>query len=117
MLRHVGGFDIVSMTASMVRCAELGVPFVLDGFISCVAYLSASLINPSVYQYAIPSHLSKEPGALIALQMGGISKEQVPIHAKLCLGEGTGAILMVGILKTMKYTFDNAKTLPELLGD
>ncbi len=114
ILRCVGGFDMVAMTAAMLKCTEARVPFVLDGFISNVCYACAYHLDPNVLQYAIPSHLSEEQGAIQALRLGGISPRHVPIHAGLCLGEGTGAILMVGILKTIKATADGCKTLQEL---
>ncbi|MBP2649289.1 MAG: Nicotinate-nucleotide--dimethylbenzimidazole phosphoribosyltransferase [Firmicutes bacterium] len=101
IIRCLGGFDIVGMCAAMQKCAELGLPFVIDGFISAVSFACACRINDAVKQYAIPSHLSKEPGMVYALLLGGILVDEVPIRGNLALGEGTGAVLMVGLLKAM----------------
>ena len=38
ILRCVGGFDIVAICSGMIECAELRIPFVIDGFITAVAY-------------------------------------------------------------------------------
>jgi nicotinate-nucleotide--dimethylbenzimidazole phosphoribosyltransferase len=113
-LMCLGGYDIVAMTYAMLQCYQYRVPFIIDGFIASVAYLCAYLMEPKVQICAIPSHLSNEPGARIALDMGGIRYTEVPIHARLCLGEGTGAVLMVPIIKAMKTMFDQASTLQDL---
>ena len=104
IIRYVGGFDIAALCGAMVRCGEMRIPFVLDGFITAVAFACAAKIHPEVVKVMIPSHISKEPGMKYALALGGIKEEEVPIRASLALGEGTGAILELNILKTMLYT-------------
>jgi len=101
ILRCLGGFDIVAMCSAMLKCTEMQIPFVIDGFISAVAYACAARIDEKAKNYAIPSHLSKEPGMVYALLLGGILVDDVPIRANMALGEGTGAVLMVGLLKAM----------------
>jgi nicotinate-nucleotide--dimethylbenzimidazole phosphoribosyltransferase len=107
ILRCVGGFDIVAMCAGMLECAKLHIPFVIDGFIAAVAYTCAFRLNHELDGYAIPSHISREPGMAYCLMLGNILTEDVILHANLALGEGTGAVLMVSILKTMLYTLHN----------
>lgn len=101
ILRCLGGFDIVAMCSAMMKCSEMHIPFVIDGFISAVAFACACRIDEQVKHYAIPSHLSKEPGMIYALLLGGIPVDKVPIRGNMALGEGTGAVLMVGLLKAM----------------
>ena len=38
IIRYVGGFDIAALCGAMVRCGEMRIPFVLDGFITAVAF-------------------------------------------------------------------------------
>lgn len=116
ILRCVGGFDIVAICAAMIECANLRVPFVIDGFITAVAYACAARINRAVEQYAIPSHISREPGMTYALLQGNILADDVPIRADMALGEGTGAILMVVMLKTMMHAMHNTARLSEFEG-
>lgn len=113
ILRCVGGFDIVAICAGMTECAKRNVPFVIDGFITAVAFACASRINKEVEPYGLPSHMSKEPGMGYALLLGNILADDVPIRANMALGEGTGAILMVSMLKTMAYTMYNMARLSE----
>lgn len=44
----VGGLEIAAMTAAYIRCAQLGLPMVVDGFISTVSALLAVRLNPQV---------------------------------------------------------------------
>lgn len=115
IIAHVGGFDIAAMTGAMVRCAELRIPFVIDGFISAVAAACAFHLDKRVKQVAIPSHVSREKGMLIALQEIDIERVDVPIQANMAMGEGTGAILMVQMLKTTQYMFVNVATFADMM--
>lgn len=113
-LRCVGGFDLVAICAGMLECARLHVPFVIDGYITAVAYACAAKIQPDIEHYAIPSHLSKEPGMAYALLIGNIVADNVFIRANMGLGEGTGAVLMVSIMRTMLYTLNHMARFSEL---
>ncbi|MDF2635939.1 MAG: Nicotinate-nucleotide--dimethylbenzimidazole phosphoribosyltransferase [Pelosinus sp.] len=115
ILRCVGGFDIVGICSGMLQCAKLGVPFVIDGFITAVAYACAFRIDNTIEKHGIPSHMSKEPGMAYSLLLGNITADDVIIHANMALGEGTGAILMVSMLKTMSYTMQNMARLSDFV--
>ncbi|SDE69853.1 nicotinate-nucleotide--dimethylbenzimidazole phosphoribosyltransferase [Sporomusa acidovorans] len=113
ILRCVGGLDIVAICAGMMECAKRKTPFVIDGFITAVAFACASRIDRQVEHFGLPSHMSKEPGMSYAMLLGNILAEDIPIRANMALGEGTGAILMIGILKTMIYTMYNMAKLSD----
>ena len=115
ILRCVGGFDIVAICAGMLECAKLKIPFVIDGFITAVAYACAARINSNIEKQAIPSHLSKEPGMAYSLMLGNIIADDVIIRGNMALGEGTGAVLMVSMLKTMLYTMQNMARLSDFV--
>ena len=68
VLAKVGGFDIAGMAGMFLGGAALGVPVVIDGFISCVAALIAQRICPQTGDYMIASHVSKEPAAHLILE-------------------------------------------------
>ena len=115
IVAHVGGFDIVAILGAMLACADFEKPFVIDGFITSVAAACATHINARVKDYALPSHYSKEKGTEIALAEVGITQDMVPIQAQMSMGEGTGAILMVQMLKTTQHMFVNVGTFAELM--
>ncbi len=113
-LHYVGGFDLAALCGAMTACADAAVPFYIDGFITAAALACAVQMNPSVRAYALPSHLSREPGMSAALRLCGIDEYAVPIHADMALGEGTGAVLAVVLLKTMMYAVQHMATLDDI---
>lgn len=104
ILRCVGGFDIAALTGAMLACANVGIPFFIDGFITAVALACAVSINASVRDVALLSHISREPGMSAALRYSGMDIYEAPLQGELALGEGTGAILAVILLRTVLYT-------------
>lgn len=115
ILRCVGGFDLVALTASMLACMEMKTPYIIDGFITATAHACAFAINPDVAKYVVPSHMSREPGMKIALDFAGIDVDTVPLHAAMALGEGTGSVLMTQLLRTLCHTFKHMTTLESVL--
>lgn len=113
ILRCVGGLDIVAICAGMSACARRKTPFVIDGFITAVAFACAARINKEVEHYGLPSHMSKEPGMAYAMLLGNILADDVPIRAGMALGEGTGAILMISLLRTMAFAVYNTARLAD----
>jgi len=59
--------------------------------------------------------MSKEPGMAYSLMLGNILAEDVLIRANMALGEGTGAVLMVSMLKTMSYTIHNMARMSDFV--
>lgn len=110
-LQYVGGFDLAALCGAMLACAALKIPFYIDGFITATALVCAVSMNPSVRAYALPSHLSREPGMGAALRQCGIDEYEVPIQADMSLGEGTGAVLATTLLKSMFYAVWHMATL------
>ncbi len=115
IVAHVGGFDIAAILGAMLACVEFKKPFVIDGFITSVAAACAVHMNDCVKAYALPSHHSREKGTEIALAEVGITQDMVPIQAQMSMGEGTGAILMVQMLKTTQYMFVHVGTFADLM--
>lgn len=95
VLASVGGFDIGGMAGVFLGGAALGIPVVMDGFISCVAALLAVKLCPAAADYMIASHVSKEPAAHLILESMG---KKALLHAEMCLGEGTGAAAVFPVL-------------------
>ena len=95
VLAKCGGYDIAAMCGVYLAGAALGVPVVLDGLISCAAALLAARICPAAADALLPSHMSREPGARLALEALGL---QAPITAGLALGEGTGGVALLPLL-------------------
>ena len=79
-------------------------------FISAVAALAAVRICEWVKDAMIVSHVSKEPG------MQKILKElhmDAPLHADMCLGEGTGAVAYLPVLDLAAEVYGRMSTFSE----
>lgn len=111
VLAKVGGFDIGGMAGVFLGGAALGMPVLMDGFISCVAALVAGSIYPAAMDYMISSHVSKEPAAHLILERLG--KDPV-IHGDMCLGEGTGAITLVPFLDLGAKLYNTMSTFEDI---
>ena len=90
VMSKLGGFDICGITGAFLGGAIYHVPVLIDGFISAVSANCAIRLAPLCAEYIFASHCSAEPGGDFALK--AIEKEAY-IHAGMCLGEGTGAVV------------------------
>ena len=110
VLAKVGGFDIGGMAGVFLGGAALGMPVVIDGFISCVSALIAKNICPAAADYMIASHVSKEPAAHLILDYLGL---EPVLHADMCLGEGTGAVAMMQFLDLAAEIYHSMSTFDD----
>lgn len=96
VLRCVGGFEIAALAACYLRCAQLGIPSLVDGFICSAAALVAIRINPDCAAWLFFSHQSAEAGHDLLLQ----NLQATPLlQLNLRLGEGSGAALALPLLR------------------
>ncbi|MBS3811374.1 MAG: nicotinate-nucleotide--dimethylbenzimidazole phosphoribosyltransferase [Halanaerobiales bacterium] len=97
ILSKVGGLEIGGMAGVMLAGAAHRKPVMIDGLISGAAALIAYLIEPDVINYLIPSHKSVEPGHDKLYQYLNL---RPMFDLNMRLGEGTGAILGMGIVES-----------------
>lgn len=91
VLAKVGGLEISGMAGIILGAAAAGVPVIVDGFVSGVAAMLALEMAPLCSQYLFFSHLSAEFGHQAMLEWIGVKPF---LHLNMCLGEGTGAVLV-----------------------
>lgn len=96
LLCSFGGFEIAAMVGLIVRSASLNVPVVLDGVSTLAAALLAVAFKPEVRSSILLGHISSEPASKIA---AGQLKLDPILDLELRLGEGTGAILSIPIIR------------------
>jgi len=97
VVAKVGGFDIAAMTGIFIGGAYTRTPVVIDGFISMVAALVASRLNPVINDFMFASHVSYEKGFAHAAIALGI---EAPLNLNMRLGEGSGCPIMFAIIDT-----------------
>jgi nicotinate-nucleotide--dimethylbenzimidazole phosphoribosyltransferase len=96
VLSKVGGFEIGGIVGVILAGASRRIPVVIDGFISSASALIACTIESKVKDYLVASHLSQEKGHRVVLDYLGL---QPVLDLNLRLGEGTGAVLAMGIVE------------------
>ena len=96
VLRRLGGRELAAMAGAILRARELRIPVILDGFICTAAALVLEKAAPGALDHCIAGHLSAEGahGRVLA----ALGKEPL-LSLGLRLGEGSGAVLAIGILK------------------
>jgi nicotinate-nucleotide--dimethylbenzimidazole phosphoribosyltransferase len=96
-LAALGGFEIALLAGAILGAASERLAIVLDGFIVGAAALVASRLSAACGGYLIAGHLSPEPGHRLALDALGL---EPLLDLELRLGEGTGAVLALPLLRS-----------------
>ena len=96
VLSTFGGFEIAAMVGAILQSKELGIPVMVDGYITTSAALIAAGIDATSREVMVFSHRSQEPGHLIALQH--LHAYEL-LNLDLRLGEGSGAALAFPLAK------------------
>jgi len=107
ILAALGGFEIATLAGMLLGGASLGMPLMVDGFISSSAFVAARAICPVVAEYAFFSHASAEPGFAAVMDRLGSTPL---LHLDLRLGEGTGAAMAVFILRSAANLYNEMAT-------
>jgi nicotinate-nucleotide--dimethylbenzimidazole phosphoribosyltransferase len=95
VLAAVGGLEHAALAGLMLGAAARRVPVVVDGVIAASAALVAAALAPDAVAAMIAGHRSAEPGATVALAHLGLTPL---LDLGLRLGEGTGAVLALGVV-------------------
>ena len=112
VLAEFGGCEIAMMAGAVIGAAAARAAVVVDGFISTAAALAAVRILPDVRPYCFFAHKSEEQGhgrLLAALDADPL------LDLGMRLGEGTGALLAVPILRAAARLLTDVATLDEVL--
>lgn len=110
VVAKVGGYDIAAMAGVFLGAAYYRIPVVIDGFISAVAALVATKINPLVKDFCIPSHKSEEIGYNIAIKELDL-KPMLDLGMRL--GEGSGCPIAFSIIEFAISMMNNMATFEE----
>ncbi len=108
VLSKLGGFDLAAMTGVYIGAAACRLPVVIDGFISVVAALCATRLNPLVRDYLFASHQSFERGYVLAIQE---LKLDAPLKLDMRLGEGSGCPLLFSLMDAAACVIHEMGTL------
>jgi nicotinate-nucleotide--dimethylbenzimidazole phosphoribosyltransferase len=93
-LAQLGGFEIAGLAGVALGAIAARIPVIVDGFICGAAALTAARIAPAAAASMIASHRSVEAGHRAVLKAIG---QRPLLDLDLRLGEGTGAVLAMGL--------------------
>lgn len=112
VLCEFGGLEIAGMAGAAIGAASESRPVIVDGFISSAAALLAIRLCPAVREYCIFAHRSSERGHGILLD--ALDAEPL-LDLALRLGEGTGAVLAVPLVRAAARLLSDVATLDDVL--
>ncbi|HEY8201150.1 MAG TPA: nicotinate-nucleotide--dimethylbenzimidazole phosphoribosyltransferase [Actinomycetota bacterium] len=109
-LACIGGLEHAALTGVILGAAGLRLPVLLDGVSACAAALAAAALAPGSVGYMVAGHRSVEPGATAALEHLGLSPL---LDLRMRLGEGTGALLAVPLVRSAAAVLAEMPTFEE----
>lgn len=113
LLAAVGSADIAAAVGFLVTAARRGVPVLLDGLIAVAEALVAERLAPGVSAWCAAGHRSTEPAQTAALRALGL---EPLLDLGMRLGEGTGAVAAVPLVRSAALVLGEMALLSEVLG-
>ena len=111
-LAALGSADLAASTGFVLAAAQAGVPVLLDGLMSVACALTADRIEPGVADWCAAGHRSTEPAQSLALAKMGL---EPLLDLGLRLGEGSGAVAAVPVVRSAAAILRDVALLSELM--
>lgn len=97
VLRRLGGRELAAMAGAVLAARLQRIPVILDGYVATAAAAVLFAMRPDALDHCVAGHLSAEPAHRRLLEKLGLK----PIlELGMRLGEGSGAAMAAGIVKT-----------------
>ncbi|MFD2205101.1 nicotinate-nucleotide--dimethylbenzimidazole phosphoribosyltransferase [Kiloniella antarctica] len=110
VMRCVGGFELAAILGAIIAARLARTPVVLDGYTCTAAAAVLHAIDDRLLDHCVVGHQSVEPGH--AALMKNIGKEPL-LNFNMRLGEGSGAVLAIQILKAACACHNGMATFAE----
>ena len=112
-LTALGSADFAAGVGFLRAAARRGVPVLLDGIVSLAELAVAEDLEPGVVAWCAAGHRSTEPAQQVALEKLGL---EPLLDLGLRLGEGTGALTALPILRSAVLLLREVALLSDLVG-
>jgi nicotinate-nucleotide--dimethylbenzimidazole phosphoribosyltransferase len=97
VLRRLGGRELAAMAGAVLAARLQRIPVIIDGYVATAAAAVLKAIRPDALDHCLAGHLSAEPAHRRLLE----KLEMKPLlDLGMRLGEGSGAAMAAGIVKT-----------------
>lgn len=110
VLRRLGGREIAAMAGAILAARMERIPVVIDGYVATAAAAVLHAANPAALDHCLAGHVSAEPAHAKVLERIG---KQPLLSLGMRLGEGTGAALAAGIVKSAALCHSGMATFAE----
>ncbi|MFT4082417.1 MAG: nicotinate-nucleotide--dimethylbenzimidazole phosphoribosyltransferase, partial [Nocardioides sp.] len=111
-LQALASADLAATTGYLLAAARAGVPVLLDGLMSVACALTADRIEPGAAAWFAAGHRSTEPAQSLALDKLGL---EPLLDLGLRLGEGSGAVAAVPVVRSAAALLRDVALLSELM--
>lgn len=111
-LQAISSADLAATVGYLLEAAERGVPVLLDGLMSVACALTAERIAPGSAAWFAAGHRSTEPAQSLALEKLGL---EPVLDLGLRLGEGSGAVAAVPVLRSAVALLRDVALLADLM--
>jgi nicotinate-nucleotide--dimethylbenzimidazole phosphoribosyltransferase len=109
-LRQAGGAELVAIAGAVAEARRRSLPVVLDGFITTAAVAPLAATAHGALDHCLAAHRSAEPGHARLLEL--LQLEPL-LTLDLRLGEGSGALLVVPIVRAAAAAVVDVATFSE----
>lgn len=97
VLRRLGGREVAAMAGAILAARHGHIPVIVDGYVATAAAAILHAMEPGAIDHCQFGHVSAEPGHVRALDRLG---RRPLLDLGMRLGEGTGAALAAGIVRS-----------------
>ena len=122
-LAKIGGAEIAALVGAILEASNQDIPILIDGLIVTAAALVAATISPNACRIMFLSTKSVEPGQIAAVariqELAETNNITVPtspaLDMGLRMGEATGGLLAVPLLRSAAALINEMGTIAEIL--
>lgn len=109
-LAALGGRELAAIAGAVLACRAARIPVVLDGYACSVAAAVLYKADPRALDHCLVAHRSAEPGHTRLLEA---IRQRPLLDLDLRLGEGSGAVLALSLLKSACAVHNGMATFAE----
>jgi nicotinate-nucleotide--dimethylbenzimidazole phosphoribosyltransferase len=110
ILRQAGGAELAAIAGAVAEARRRSIPVLLDGYVVSAAIAPLAVARSGALDHVLAAHRSAEPGHRRLLERLGL----VPlIELDLRLGEGSGALVAVPLVKLAAVAVVDVATFQE----
>jgi len=110
ILRHAGGAELAAIAGGVAEARRRSIAVLLDGYVVTAAIAPLAVARPGALDHVLAGHRSAEPGHRRLLERLGLTPL---IELDLRLGEGSGALIAVPIVRLAAVAVVDVATFQE----